>query len=244
MPSVPQFSLRNLLLALCLLAGGAAHAQWVVYEAVFLTDETTSVNFAPYTGAYVIAPLDGGPASFVFTTEADGRVYTIAENTGRYFIAANKEQRRAVISAVSQNGTARAMYQASGLLNSTMSYNVGTEKKGARVPSELSGTVLASDDESLAPGPSADGSIGMAGSAVMTAVLRVDLSRILNSKENSMTDAVEMVAKLLQQYGYLPDGTQPQPAAPAQPAPQPAPEAPLQEVSTEALQRLLQSAAK
>jgi hypothetical protein len=175
-------------------------------------------------------------------------VFTTAENTGRYFTAANKDQRRAVISALSQNGTSRAMYQASGLINSTISYNVGNQHQSARVPNELVGTVIASDDESSAATPAADGSLGMAGSAAMTAVLRVDLSRILNSKPTTMRDAIESVEKLLQQYGYLPDGTQPQtkPEAPASPAePVQSPDASLlPPVSPDELQRMLQSASK
>jgi hypothetical protein len=178
-----------------------------VFEARFQVEDDQSLNFAPYTGAYIIAPINGGTASFVFTTEVEGRFYSVAENSGKYFTVANVHGRRAVISALAQNGSAKAMYQASGQLNSTLPYVVNGERKAALIPTDIAGRMLASDDESSAVQPGADGSIGMAGSALIKGTLRMDLTRILNQKPSSMLDAIESVTSLLEKYAYLPDGT-------------------------------------
>ena len=190
------------LLAALLLGSSALHAQWLVYDIRFQADAETSVNFGPYSGAYLIAPIEGGTASMIFVTEDGGRFYAVAPSSARYFIATNVARRRAVISALSQNGTSQVMYQASGELNSTMSYTLGGQRRGARVSLDLTGTLLASDTEAEAQVPGADASIGMVGTASMKGTLRVDLSRILNQNEAPMADAVGMVVGLLEKYGY------------------------------------------
>lgn len=221
------FSFVRLLLAafLTALTGvGTARADWLVFEARFQVEDDQSLNFAPYTGAYIIAPISGGAASFIFTTEVDGRFYSVAENSGKYFTIANVHGRRAVISALAQNGSAKAMYQASGLLNSTLPYLINGERKAALIPTDISGRMLASDDESSAVQPGADGSIGMTGSALIKGTLRMDLTRILNQKPSSMLDAIESVTSLLEKYAYLPDGTVLAPATtslPKEPVPTP-----------------------
>ena len=58
-----------MILCACLLSAASARAQWVVYELSFEADEDSSVNFQFYTGAYVVAPLNGGVASILLTTE-------------------------------------------------------------------------------------------------------------------------------------------------------------------------------
>lgn len=191
-----------MLLTALLLGGGAVQAQWLVYDIRFQAEQETSVNFGPYSGAYLIAPIEGGAASMIFVTEEGGRFYAVAPGSTRYFIATNTARRRAVISALSHTGTSQVMYQASGELNSTMSYTVGGQRRGARVALDLTGTLLASDTEAEAQVPGPDGSIGVVGSARMKGSLRVDLSRILNQTEMPMNDALGTVVGLLEKYGY------------------------------------------
>ena len=207
---------------LLLFAAPAAKAQWVVYDARITPLVEVSENFSPYTGIYFIAPVAGGNASMVFLTEEGGRFYNVAENAARYFTAAGQVGRLSVLSALAQTGTARAMYQCVGLLNSTLSYTIKGERQGGRVSTDMLGTMLASDDESLAPAPGPDGSIGMAGTAQIKAVLRVDLSRILNQNELTMPQAVAQIVGLLEKYGYQPDVGNPE-SAPAPNATSPAP---------------------
>lgn len=215
-------------------------AQWVVYDFRIHAMPEVSENFAPYSGLYVIAPVAGGNASMIFITEEDGRFYNVAENGARYFTAASPTGRLAVVSAIAQTGTARVMYQAVGILNSSISYTVRGDHQGGRVSTDMLGTLLASDDESLAVAPSPDGSIGMVGSAQLTGTLRLDLSRILNQTELQMSQAVTSITDLLEKYGYQfdsPDHGQPAasqaaPGAGDDPAPQPAtPEQPASDAS-------------
>ena len=195
-----------MLLAALLLVGGASlQAQWLVYDIRFQPEQESSVNFGPYSGAYLIAPIEGGVASMIFVTEDGGRFYAVAASSARYFIATNMARRRAVVSALSQNGTSQVMYQAGGDLDGTMSYTVGGQRRGARVSLDLSGTLLASDTEAEALVPGSDGSIGMVGSAAMKGSLRVDLSRILNQTEMPMSEALGVVVGLLEKYGYQPE---------------------------------------
>lgn len=191
-----------MLLAALLISTEVLQAQWLVYDIRFQADQETSVNFGPYSGAYLIAPIEGGVASMIFVTEEGGRFYAVAPASARYFVATNTARRRAVISALSQSGTSQVMYQASGELNSTMSYTVRGQRRGARVSLDLAGTLLASDTEAEAQVPGVDGSIGMVGAASMKGSLRVDLSRILNQAEVPMNDALGMVVGLLEKYGY------------------------------------------
>lgn len=222
-------SLHLLVVALFVMAA-PVRAQWVVYDFRTHALPEVSENFVPYSGLYVIAPVTGGNASMIFITEEGGRFYNVAENGARYFTAASPTGRLAVVSALAQTGTARVMYQAVGMLNSSISYTVRGEHLGGRVSTDMLGTLLASDDESLAVAPAADGSIGMVGSAQLTGTLRLDLSRILNHSELPMSQAVATVTDLLEKYGYQldsPDHTQaaassaPQGAA-GEPEPQPA----------------------
>ncbi len=223
-------------LLLCIMAfGSAARANWLVFELRFTVEPDASINFAPYTGAYVIAPIDGGTTSYVFTTEVDGRFYSVAHNSGRYFIAAGSQGRRAVLSAVAQNGSGMGMYLASGALNSTFPYFVNGARKAAIVPTDLAGQLMAADDESTAVKPGDDGSIGMAGSAAIKGTLRLDLSRILNQKPMTMLDAIESITALLEKYAYLPDGTVAAPATADAPQPEPQPSAPPAETTETSL---------
>jgi len=216
----PVSALFPLVAALLFLVAGSAHAQWVVYDFRITPQLEVSENFNPYTGIYVIAPVNGGQASMIFLTEEGGRFYNVAENGGRYFTAASATGRLAAFNAVAVTGTARAMYQAVGLLNSTLASTVKGERQVGRVSTDMLGTMLAADDESLAVSPGPDGSIGMVGTASLKGVLRLDLSRILNQKELSMTQAVENITGLLEKYGYQFDkpDLSPAPGAPVEKA--------------------------
>lgn len=216
--------------ALCLMVT-QARAQWVVYDFRITPQIEVSENFNPYTGIYVIAPINGGHASMVFLTEEGGRFYNVSENGARYFTAASPTGRLSVISAVAVTGSARAMYQAVGLLNSSLSYTEDGEHRGGMVSTDMLGTMLASDDESLAATPSPDGSIGMVGTASLKGTLRLDLARILNQKPIGMSAAVQLLTDLLEKYGYQldkPDYTTTiaAPAQAEQTAPEPTPAAP------------------
>ena len=161
---MPSFRfLCQFLLAAGLLCATPAKAQWVVYDLRINPVVEVSENFTPYTGLYVIAPLKGGAASMVFLTEDGGRFYTVSENGARYFTAAGPVGRLAVISAFAQVGTARTMYQCVGQLDTSLPYTVKGKAEEARASTDVLGTMLAADDESLFATPGSDGSIGMVG---------------------------------------------------------------------------------
>lgn len=190
-----------LLASLALVSG--AQAQWLVYELTF-TEQPGSVNFSFYTGAYVIAPVNGGAASVVFTTEVGGNFYATSENGMRYFIAANQNVRQGALSAFTINGTASAFYTASGELDTTVNYLEQGVSRSIRAPGELSGTLLAADDESFQE-PANDGSLGMVGRASIAGILRPDLTDIVNGSSITMKDAMGAIIGLLEKYGYQSD---------------------------------------
>ena len=188
-----------------------ASAQWMVYDVRITPDEDSSVNFNAYTGIYLIAPVESGPTTMVFATENAGRVYAVSRDAGRYFIAANAQKRRAVFSSIVIDGTVHAMYQATGALNGTLSYRQKGERRAARIPLEMKGSFMASDSETNVAVPET-GDIGVAGVAALDAVFRADLTRIVQDQQDqSQANAINVVAGLLEKYGYQPD-TEPLPS--------------------------------
>lgn len=182
-----------------LISVAGASAQWLIYELRF-TPEEDSVNFSFYTGAYVIAPTNGGPATIVLTTEEGGRFYAVAESSGKYFVAANASVRKAVVSALALTGSSQAFYTASGTMNRSLLLNGQT----CRVAENLTGRLMASDDES-ATGPAPDGSLGVVGSALITGTLREDLTTNASAAFTTQNAATAYVIELLEKYGYAPD---------------------------------------
>lgn len=182
-----------------------AHGQWLVYELQFQADEGSSLNFSFYSGAYVVAPLSGGAASIVLTTEEGGRFYAVSEEAARLFTVATLNQRRTVISALAVNGTAQAFYSAGGKVNHTLTLPGPNGLRSFRVAKELKGQLLATDDDSDAPALAADGSLGMVGAAKIEGRMREDLT--LNAVQfASQTDVVLYLVGLLEHYGYTSDG--------------------------------------
>ncbi len=204
-------SLRFLILTCFLsLLGLSAQAQWMVYDVRITADEEASVNFNPYTGIYLLAPIEGGPATMIFVTEKAGRVYAVSRDAGRYFIAANAQKRRGVFSSIIIDGTVHAMYQATGALNGTVSYRYRGERRASRIPLTMTGSFMASDSESTVAVPSDD--IGVAGHATLTATFRSDLTRILQDQtEQEQEKVTATITQLLEKYGYQPD-TEPLPS--------------------------------
>lgn len=200
------FRLVPFLLAALLWLGGsaAARADWLVYELKF-APSPESVNFSFYSGAYLVAPLSGGPASILLTTEEGGRFYARAEGGGKFFVAANDQVRKAVFSALAVQGTSQAFYTASGRLNrSLLLTNANGLARTWHVAETLEGRLMSADDES-STGPAADGSLGVLGEATLTATLREDLTTIATARFHSLAGATAYLAELLEKYGYAPD---------------------------------------
>lgn len=200
------YRLSSIFCALVLLALGtaAAPAQWLVYELGF-TPEAESVNFSFYSGGYVVVPAEGGPASIVLTTEEGGRFYAVAESSGKFFVAANAQVRKAVFAASATSGTSQAFYTATGELNRSLLLNGGGQPpRSWRVAEILNGRLMAADDESMT-GPAADGSLGVVGAALMTATLREDLTANASNAFASQNAATAYLVELLEKYGYAPD---------------------------------------
>lgn len=197
----------------------SALAGWAVYELKFTPDAEASLNFHFYTGAYVVAPITGGRASIVLTTETDGRFYAVTEEAARVFTAAKGASKRTVLSALALNGSAQATYTASGLVNHTLSVPGPQGLRSYRVAGALKGTLLASDDDSEATGLAEDGSVGMVGTAKIEGKLRDDLSYNAGHFA-TQNDVVLYIVGLLEHYGYRADGG----ADGAVPAIEPAPQ--------------------
>lgn len=186
------------------LGAAGASAQWLVYELKFTPEAEESVNFSFYSGGYVVVPAGGGPATFVLTTEEGGRFYAVAESSGKYFVAANVNVRKAVFTATSFTGTSQAFYMAGGAMNRSLLLGAGASAKAWRVAEYMTGRLLAADDES-ATGPAADGSFGVTGSALITATLREDLTTNSSAAFASQNAAANYIIELLEKYGYEPD---------------------------------------
>jgi len=216
----PFFPFRSHLLGALLILLGAlpASAQWVVYDMRMQADEEVSVNFVHYSGAYLIAPLQGGAASLVFTTEeAGGHYFALAENAARYFVAANALRRRAVVSASANVGTAQSLYQASGALDTSITYWENGQSRQAVIASNLAGQLMTADDEHLVSTPASDGSLGVFGVASFKGFFRKDLADKLDAEAPTMQQAVAVIAGLLQRYGYQPELDADQVSVAAQP---------------------------
>lgn len=224
--SFVRHAIQALVLLICL----PAHAQWMVYDVRINADHENSVNFNPYTGIYLIVPVEGGRTTMIFATENAGRLYAVSREAGRYFIAANAQKRRGVFSSIIIDRTVQAMYQASGALNGTLAYRLGGEHRATRIPLSMNGTFMASDSEVETAVP--DGAdIGVAGQAALTATFRADLTRILQDQaQPTLENSIQIISDLLEKYGYQPDteplpGTElvPEPVEPLPPAPAPEP---------------------
>jgi hypothetical protein len=201
---------------LCLFGAVSASAQWLVYEVKF-TPEDDNVNFSFYTGAYLVAPAQGGPASIILTTEEGGRYYAVSEGAGKFFVAANQRKRKAVFSSAAMRGSALAFYTASGHLNRSLLLDSPSGTRSWRVAEFLSGRLMAADDEA-GMGPAPDGSFGMVGGALIEAALREDLTANATLAYTTLTGATTYLIELLERYGYNPDSGQsvappPEPAA-------------------------------
>ncbi len=194
-----------MLVATLWLAGAAAcQAQWLVYELQF-TPEAESVNFTSYRSAYLVAPANGGAATMVLTTDEGGQYYAVADSGAKFFLAANSTQRKAAFSALAVAGNSQALYTASGHLNRSLLLDgPDGSPKVLRVAENLSGRLMAADDESD-KGPAEDGSIGMIGSALITGTLREDLTSIVTQHFSSLQLATAYITELLEKYGYAPD---------------------------------------
>jgi hypothetical protein len=180
-----------------------ASAQFLVYELRF-TPEAESVNFSFYTGGYIVVPAQGGAATIVLTTEEEGRFYAVAESSGKYFVAANANVRKAVFAAGAVTASSQSFYTASGPMNrSLLLRSEGTERSW-RVAESLTGRLMTADDESLS-GPAPDGSFGVIGSAVIQATLREDLTGNASAAFKTQNAATAYLVELLEKYGYAPD---------------------------------------
>ena len=177
-----------------------APAQWLVYELRF-TPEEDNVNFQSYTGAYVITPLHGGISTMVLLTESDGLLYAPAPDSARFFMAANRQVRKSVISSLAANGTSHAVYTASGYINKTIEMRGKSGTQFFRVAGEMSGRLMVSDDESEMLSPGDDGSLGLVGSAIIKGTLREDLTRNASTLA-TMPEAMNYIVGLLERVGY------------------------------------------
>ena len=186
----------------------AAEPGWLVYELKFTPDVVGNLNFQFYTGAYIVAPVIGGPSSLILTTEENGRLYTLAPNAARIFTVASPASRKTVLSAVALNGSAQASYLATGEINKTVSLPGAKGIRSFRVAAALRGTLIANDDDSEVRSVSPDGTLGMVGSAIIEGTLREDLTYNA-SQHATQPDALLYLAGLLERYGYTAEGAQP-----------------------------------
>ena len=198
-----RFNTLFLTVFLWLAALDLVPAQWLVYEIVF-TPEEESVNFSCYKSAYLIAPVKGGEATMVLTTEEGGNLYAVADSGAKFFVAANASTRKAVFSASAITGNSQALYTASGHLNRSLLLDSPSGTHSWRVAEALDGRLIAADDESD-KGQSGDGSYGMVGSAFITGTLREDLTAQATQRFTTLNGATSYIVELLEKYGYAPD---------------------------------------
>lgn len=185
----------------------AADGGWLVYELHFTPQVDENVNFEFYSGAYLIAPVTGGAGSMILTTQEGGAVYAVSDQSVRVFTAANPQVQRTVFAALALNGTAQATYNASGVVDQTVSLPGDKGLSSYQAASVLRGRLIATDDDSELEALPEDGRIGMIGFALLEGGLRQDLSYNA-SQHDTLEKAVLYLTGLLEQYGYTEEGRQ------------------------------------
>jgi hypothetical protein len=198
-----------------------AQAQALVYS-LQIQPESGGINFHFYDSGFLVVPAQGGDASFIFTIEQDGRrSYASSEGGGRYFLALRSNgQQRAVFSSLSNLVGAQAAYLIHGETKDTLRLSVNRFTVSVPVAPTLRGHLLASDDEAGAQ-PASDGSVGVAGSAAITA--RLDLTRTRQASDRALDVTATLAALIegLEARGYTDDLADPEPGPEPGPEPQP-----------------------
>lgn len=195
-----------------LLLGAAlsASAQIATFKVSFFTDPN-SINFSFFDGGYFVLNGLDGTGSLIFTyDEVDSKTgakherYVVAENSVQLFIAISRFQRKAVLRASAETGTATSHYLATGDLRERISLNLRGQRVSFQTPRLMKGYVLASDDESDAEFPPRDGNpeIGFAGMASVLIRLEEGRTKEANKVNRTVSEEIEVLAAELERRGY------------------------------------------
>jgi hypothetical protein len=200
------------LMILCLGVSAPSKAQVLIYKMDISGAE--GVNFDTFDGGFVVAPLLGGPASFLLTSSEDGRSFTEAPDAGKMFTAASGSgDQKAVVSATTGSGTASGSIVAIGDINHVVKVNSRTLSLAAKVAKTLIGILVSADDESDSSLTAVDGSIGSAGMADVKLELDEDQTNRANKDGLSVAEAVDQAKLELERRGFSAEEE-----TPAQPA--------------------------
>ncbi len=203
-----------------------ANAQALVYD-LEIEPEDGGVNFEFFDRGFLVVPGQGGNASLIFYSERDGlRLYARADQGGRYFLAIRSNgQQRAVFSALVAFGGVEVAYLVHGQARETMRLNVNRFDVRVPVAPTLRGHLLASDDEADVIEPALDGSVGVAGSAAITARLNQTRTKRASDLNEDIAAVIAGLIEQLEARGFTHDGVGPaDPSDPAEPDPEPTPD--------------------
>lgn len=218
-------SLSTILAVMFIGATPAAHGQALIYD-LEIEPEEGGVNFEFFDRGFLVVPGQGGDASLIFYSERNGlRLYARADEGGRYFLAIRANgQKRAVFSALVAFGGVEVAYLVHGQARETMRLNVNRFDVRIPVAPTLRGHLLASDDEADVVEPAFDGSVGVAGSAAITARLNDTRTKRASDLNEDIPAIIDGLVEALEARGFTQDIIEP--ADPADPSDPPDPSDP------------------
>ncbi len=198
---VSKFFFIAALTAAFLGAVPTAEGQVLIYKIDF--SDAKGINFHTFTGGYVVVPVLGGDASFLLTSNEQGKTYSESSGGGKLFTAVTGSgDQKAVLSATTGSGTASGSMVALGDIDHIFKVNSPTVTLAVRVATSLNGTLVSADDESTATSTAVDGSIGSAGVADVKLSLDETESSRANKKGLSVDGAMEVLRTELERKGY------------------------------------------
>jgi hypothetical protein len=171
-------------------------AQWLVYDMSITGAQ--GVNLELFEKAQLVMPLYGGPVSMVFY--GPDKEFAVSRNGGRYFPVLGKETRRFVFSAIIHQGTSQGLYYMDAAAVPVRLPIFGKEEPYV-IPEQWEGTFMVCDPESEQD-PAADGTVGFAGTARLSAVLNMPLTRLANVTPRPLEKQLAELSTRLLENGY------------------------------------------
>ena len=193
-----------------------SEAQVFVYRLKMEEQEDKQLNFDFYERGYFIAPAaESGLGTFIFTADdGDGlKYYSVAQDSARYFFVRKRTERKAVIFSSSANGSANSVFMAVGKVGD-QTFNFGGEIGRVAYAEELTGHVMAADDDSDPVYD--DGSKATEGFAGISNMrFQLDTARTGDASRNSRSSAevVALIVADLEAAGFEGEGASAEPTS-------------------------------
>ena len=185
-----------------LLLTGFAHGQILVYDLkIKAAPQTPDFDF--FQSGKIVIDSSSQKVSFIFISSRNTKSYFVdSRGTGEFFFSSLGEETRGNVRASSTDGSAKAAYLLTGIIDQTTKVLKDGATVTMAVPSCLKGYVMASDSAFFAP---AEGSyreqMGIVGIGELTATLSLKESENFNRKSFSVSKAVDYLLADLREAG-------------------------------------------